>query len=83
MVSNVTLAAICVFAGLHEHLHYESAALAASIRVYATELMNRQKAEVEEAAREHRPAGQFWTEVEPPKVCTSPAFISYYILKSS
>ena len=69
MVSNVTLAAVCVSAGLHKHLHYESAALAASIRAYATELVNRQRTEIEQAAQEHRSPGQYWTEVEPPKVC--------------
>jgi endoribonuclease Dicer len=68
MVSNVTLAAVCVSAGLHEHLHYESAALAASIRTYASELKSRQRIEHELAAREHRSPGQYWTEVEPPKV---------------
>ena len=67
-MSNVTLAAVCVSAGLHEYLHYESAALAASIRAYAVDLTGNPEAEIRKAAEEHRPPGQYWIEIEPPKV---------------
>ena len=68
MVSNVTLAAVCVWSGLHEHLLFESGALEENILAYADQLKVQQKRAYEQASRENRPPGQYWVEVEPPKV---------------
>lgn len=68
MVSNSTLAAVCAWSGLHEHLLFESYSLANSIRAYADELKTKQTEEYELAVRENRSPGQYWLEVEPPKV---------------
>jgi endoribonuclease Dicer len=68
MVSNSALAAVCVWSGLQEHLLFESYILAGSIQTYADELKTRQAKEYELAEKEDRPPGQYWLEVEPPKV---------------
>jgi len=68
MVSNATLAAVCVWAGLHEHLLFESHVLASDIQAYADNLKRRQEAEYARARQEGRMPGQYWAEVEPPKV---------------
>ena len=68
MVSNATLAAVCVWSGLHEHLLFESYALASDIRSYADKLKVRQTAEYENAEQEGRKRGQYWVDIEPPKV---------------
>lgn len=68
MVSNSALAAICVWSGLHEHLLYESYPLAASIQEYVTTLKAKQNEEYQAAEREGRSPGQYWLEIEPPKV---------------
>jgi endoribonuclease Dicer len=67
MVSNVTLAAICVSSGLHEHLLFESPSLSESIKTYATALKVKQIEEYALAKSEDRQPGQFWAELEPPK----------------
>ncbi|KAI5124869.1 hypothetical protein M0805_007301 [Coniferiporia weirii] len=67
MVSNATLAAVCVWAGLHKHLLFESNALDDSIQTYAIALKGKQKEAYEQASRENGPPGQYWVEVEPPK----------------
>lgn len=68
MVSNSALAAVCVWAGLHEHLLFESYPLENNIRAYADDLKTRQKAEYELASQESRLPGQYWVDIEPPKV---------------
>lgn len=68
MVSNVTLAAVCVWSGLHEYLLFESGALEENILAYADQLKEQQKRAYEQASRENRAPGQYWVEVEPPKV---------------
>lgn len=68
MVSNSALAAVCVWAGLHEHLLFESYVLNADIKAYADDLKRRQETEYEDAQREGRIPGQYWVDVEPPKV---------------
>ena len=67
MVSNAALAAVCVWAGLHDYLLFESAALEENIQTYADELAEKQREEYAQAAREDRQPGQYWVEVEPPK----------------
>ena len=68
MVSNSALAAVCVWAGLHEHLLFESVTLADNIRHYANVLRSHQRVEYTLATQEGRPPGQYWVDVEPPKV---------------
>jgi hypothetical protein len=68
MVSNSALAAVCVWSGLQEHLLLESYHLASSIQVYADQLKDKQAAEYEAAERDGRSPGQYWLEIEPPKV---------------
>ena len=68
MVSNVTLAAVCVWSGLHEYLLFESGVLEDSILAYADQMKEQQKRAYEQASRENRPPGQYWVEIEPPKV---------------
>ncbi|KAI0303226.1 hypothetical protein BC826DRAFT_984082 [Russula brevipes] len=67
MVSNQTLGAICIEAGLHEHLMFESFELANKIRAYAESLRQKRDAEYELAKKEDRPLGQYWIEMTPPK----------------
>lgn len=68
MVSNATLAAVCVWSGLHEHLMFESYTLANNIRIYADELSTKEGEEYALAQKECRSPGQYWLEIEPPKV---------------
>ena len=68
MVSNSTLAAICVIAGLHRHLLYDSSELKNNIDMYEATLKTRRDREYETAAMENRRPGQYWSDLEPPKV---------------
>lgn len=68
MVSNSALAAVCVWSGLHDHLLFESYNLATSIREYGIALKLKQAQEYEAAEKEARPPGQYWLELDPPKV---------------
>ncbi|KAF6762700.1 hypothetical protein DFP72DRAFT_1060951 [Ephemerocybe angulata] len=67
MVSNSTLAAICVSSGLRDHLLFDSQQLAQSIEEYVTVITEKADEENRAAEAERRPAGQFWLGVEPPK----------------
>lgn len=68
MVSNSILAAVSVHYGLHHFLQIESDAVKRAIDVYIPELEEKQRAEYEDAEKEGRLPGQYWLEVEPPKV---------------
>jgi endoribonuclease Dicer len=68
MVANSTLAAVSVWSGLHEHLLFESRALANNMHAYAEELTVKQQQEYDLAEKEGRSPGQYWLEIEPPKV---------------
>jgi endoribonuclease Dicer len=68
MVSNSALAAVCVWAGLDEFLLFESTQLSTSIQGYAIELKERQEKEYMQAEEEGRSVGQYWLDIEPPKV---------------
>ncbi|KAJ3869715.1 hypothetical protein EV359DRAFT_69777 [Lentinula novae-zelandiae] len=68
MVSNAALAAVCVTSGLHQHLLFESDKLAHDIREYEYLLRRAQTEEYTSAEKEGRPAGQFWHNIESPKV---------------
>lgn len=71
MVSNSTLAAVCVFAGLHNHLLFESQTIANSIQAYSDELDRASRTDHAQAQREGRQPGQYWVDIEQPKVrCT-------------
>lgn len=81
MVSNSTLAAVCVWSGLHEHLHYDSPELSAGIQAYINDLKERQDDEYKAAEQEGRDPGQYWQDIEPPKVSVEFS-TGYYILNS-
>ena len=68
MVSNAALAAICVHAGFHKILLHDSSSLAVSIEEYMEVLKAAKKKEEQLADKEGRSVGQFWSEIEPPKV---------------
>lgn len=72
MVSNSALAAVCVWSGLQEHILFESFVLEDGIKSYVNELKIKQTKEHELAAKEDRPPGQYWLELEPPKVIQKP-----------
>ncbi|KAF9247216.1 hypothetical protein BU15DRAFT_39362 [Melanogaster broomeanus] len=67
MVSNSTLAAVCVSCGLHKHLHFDSYTLATSFESYAQQLILKQQQQETDAATEDTGPGQYWLNVEPPK----------------
>lgn len=81
-MSNSALAAVCVWSGLQQHLLFESHHLADSIQVYADKLKASQNKEYAVAAQENRSPGQFWLEIEPPKVAKIPnkAFLRLSLL---
>jgi len=68
MVSNSTLAAVCVSSGLQEHLLCESQQLKRSIAEYAKNIRKAAEEEHRVARQENRRAGQYWVGIEPPKV---------------
>lgn len=67
MVSNHTLAALCVHHGLHKHVQYANFSVD-NVKGYIFRLENLRKVEYERAVAEQRSPGQYWLEVEPPKV---------------
>ncbi|OJA16985.1 hypothetical protein AZE42_00577 [Rhizopogon vesiculosus] len=68
MVSNSALATVCVRTGLHEYPLYESYTMGNNIRSYAEQLEARRQEESQRAVREGRPLGQYWLDLEPPKI---------------
>lgn len=68
MVSNRALAALCVCSGLHQHLLFQSAELALNISSYEKEVKRKQSEEYAAAQQEGRAPGQFWFDIDPPKV---------------
>ena len=68
MVSNATLATICVLTGLYEHLQFASSDLANQITLYVAKIRALCDEELSTAAKEQRLPRQFWVEIEPPKV---------------
>ena len=83
MVSNTTLAALCVWSGLHEHLMFDSYILANSIQLYADRVKVRQVEEYAFAENENRLPGQYWLDIEPPKVFYLMSFKVVYLLLSN
>lgn len=68
MVTNFALAALCVEIGLYKYVIYESAALGDEITEYVTQLRRAKDLEYKLADNEDRPPGQYWVDIEPPKV---------------
>lgn len=66
MVSNAALAALCVSCGLHNHLHFDSYALATTFESYAQQV-EAKRLEAEMTAEDNLPK-QHWLQIEPPKV---------------
>jgi endoribonuclease Dicer len=73
MVSNSVLAAISVHYGLHKFLMIESESVKKAIDKYVPELGESQHEEYALAEKEHRRPGQYWLDVDPPKVCITVA----------
>ncbi|KAF7313697.1 hypothetical protein HMN09_00526500 [Mycena chlorophos] len=69
MVSNRTLAAICIETGLYEHVML-APALYSSVRLYAQALEKARSDEFGSVA-EGRPTGQYWQEIDAPKAIES------------
>jgi endoribonuclease Dicer len=69
MVSNAALASLCISSGLQEHIVFESPILAKNIQAYAVKLEAKKSEEYALAQQAGRSPGQYWLDVEPPKVC--------------
>ncbi|KAJ7937137.1 ribonuclease III [Mycena leptocephala] len=67
MVSNSALAAVCISSGLYNHLLLATR-LTSSVTDYMEKLKIKQTEEYELARLEKRSPGQYWQEIEPPKV---------------
>ncbi|KAJ7744529.1 hypothetical protein DFH07DRAFT_925095 [Mycena maculata] len=67
MVSNSALAAVCISSGLHNHLLLATR-LSNSVADYIEQLRVKQTEEYELARVEKRPPGQYWHDLEAPKV---------------
>lgn len=76
MVSNSALAAVCVLSGLYRHLHYDSYPLGSSFETYIKRLEALRVQETESATREGRSPGQYWMDIEPPKVSLFPCEVT-------
>jgi hypothetical protein len=68
MCNNRALAAVCVSSGLYKHLMHESDSLAVSIQAYASTIEVKRKGEERLSATQGRSRGQYWLQVEAPKV---------------
>ena len=73
MVSNTTLATICVLSGLYKHLQFASSDLANQITEHVAKIQALHDAEHKAAQKENRLPCQFWVEEEPPKVHPLPS----------
>ena len=68
MVSNSALAAVSVRSGLYRYLRFQASHLRNSIQTYVAALQEKEAEEYSAALREGRSPGQYWHDVEPPKV---------------
>ena len=68
MVSNSTLAAICVWSGLHRFIH-STQQIGKIIRNYEEALHAQQTTLLSEAHRESKSMIQYWKDLDAPKVC--------------
>jgi endoribonuclease Dicer len=69
MVANLTLGALCVDCGYHTFLIHESPILKRQIDEYVEQVTRAQALEYNLAESEKRPPGQYWVDIEAPKVC--------------
>ena len=67
MVSNNTLAAICVEVDLYKYLQFDSMTLESQIEQYRLKLSEEKDREYANAITENRSPGQYWLDIEPPK----------------
>jgi len=77
MVSNSALAAVCISSGLHNHLLLANR-LSTSVANYIAQLKVKQKEEYELARVEKRSPGQYWHEIEAPKVSCGETTLAYH-----
>jgi endoribonuclease Dicer len=68
MVTNTALATICVETELYKYIIHDSPTLQTSIDEYVRELKKSRNVEYQLAESEGRMPGQYWVDVEPPKV---------------
>ena len=68
MVSNSTLAAICVWSGLHRFI-YGAQQIGQTIRNYEGALLTQQTAVLSGVHKESRSMVQCWKDLDAPKVC--------------
>ncbi|KAF8332689.1 uncharacterized protein EI90DRAFT_3145368 [Cantharellus anzutake] len=68
MVNNIALGALCVDCGLDEFIVHDSPSLQKSIDEYKAEVKKAQQLEYNLASAEGRMPGQYWVDLEPPKV---------------
>ncbi len=71
MVNNIALGALCIECGLDAFIIHDSSSLQKSINAYRTDARKAQKLEYDLAEAEGRMPGQYWVDLEPPKVCSS------------
>ena len=71
MVTNTALATICIESGLYKHIIHTSTTLASSIEVYKEHLDRARALEYQLADTEGRMPGQYWVDIEPPKVTSN------------
>lgn len=67
MVSNSTLAAICVWSGLHKFIH-TTQQLGRVIHDYEKALAIQQDTQYTQAGKEKRPVERYWKDLDAPKV---------------
>lgn len=68
MVTNYALAAVCVESEYFKLMINESAVLSTQIDDYADQITRARDLEYTVAENEGRPPGQYWVDLEPPKV---------------
>ena len=68
MVTNTALATVCIESGLAKYLLQDSETLTIQIDAFEKELTKARNDEYELARDEGRMPGQYWVDVEPPKV---------------
>lgn len=68
MVSNPPLATLCVTSGMYEFVEAGPHHLGDSLKRFVEEVLARRDKEFELAAKENRSPGQYWLDIECPKV---------------
>lgn len=72
MVSNSILTAFCVEMGFHKFLIHDNHPLSVTISEYVEKIANAKANEESASRRERRPMGQYWSDIETPKVSRLP-----------